>query len=485
MCYNFCVKRKSLFTISLCVAFATAGTAAFGAPFVAAAATSATDYPDIFIETVNANLDGLKDFATDGKSYAFADDTGITVVENGERTQYDISKVDALHCEDGVYYYKSKGNTYSLPSDGEGKPELSVFNNFPADYMSAVLDNGNYEIIENKCCYHAKGTYSYDPIDNENYCAKLKVYNDVAYALIESDKANDNGNTLTVKKLDGTKSYDINPTYIDFKGVMGIELGTIKSSLLNYNLSAPHFAKLESGSYYTQIDIENLSGKYFKLGDNGSAEESTAEIKEKLYYTFKCGDEDAISSDTTLLVLGESGNATVFTYEDKCYIALTQKLSPEEVSLENTAFNALINAPDWIYSSPYPCTATKAVELTALDTVRVTGKVATTISGRQFYHVQFYKGDEQVTGYVLENFLSSYSESEHPDDKNFGTIVDPEYSEDDLVKIVVLLLIVIVLVLIGLTYITYVLTSKKRKALKQAEGQTDEANSPKPEEPKK
>ena len=483
------MKRKSLFTISLCTLAVTAGVALFGAPSVASAATSSTKYPNIFTETVNDNFDGLKDFATDGNSYAFADSNGITVVKNGERTQYEVSKVEALDCKDGVYYYKSKDSTYSLPADGEGSPELSLFNDFyKNDSHVQIYDGGKvlceYKIhIDGKCYYLAENALNFEPIENSNTCTKLKVYNNTVYALIETDTLNDNGNNLTVKKLGGKADEDINPTYIDFKGVMGIELGTIKSSLLNYNLSSPHFSKLESGSYYTQIDIENLSGKYFKLGDNGSAEESTAEIKDKLYYTFKCGDEDAISPDTELLVLGESGNATVFTYDDKCYITL--KLTTEDdIGLEPAEYNALINAPDWIYSSPYPCNATKTVELTAHDTVKVTGKVESKISGRQFYQVQFYKGDDQVTGYVLESFLSSYPETEHPDDKNFGTIVDPEYSDDDLVKIVVLLLIVIVLVLIGLTYITYILTSKKRKAAKQAEGQGSESGL-KPEEPKK
>ncbi|MCH5148886.1 MAG: hypothetical protein J1G05_05985 [Clostridiales bacterium] len=464
------MKSKALLTISLCAAVAVAGSAAYkGAPF-ASAATLTTDYPDIFIDCVNDNLVGLVDFATDGESFAFADKNGITVVDNGERTLYEISNVNALDCRDGVYYYRRGTTSYSLATS-----ELSDYE-FSSEYKFARLSDGSeYKIFDDdgKCSYLAVGERTFVTIENDNLCYAIKVYNDVAYALLESDAPNGYGNTVTVKKLDGKMCADVNPSYIDFKAVEKVALGTIKSSLLEYNLDKPHFAKLGFGSYYTQINIYNLSGDYFDIGENDKNGENGGQSKKE--YTFKCGEDGAISSDAVVLVLGESGNAKVFTYNDNCYIALSDDLSDDEQpSLEEADFNAYLNAPDWLYSSPYVCDATKAVELTAGDSVKVTGKVTFKIGGRQFYQVQFYEGDEQVTGYVLENFLNSYSETEHPDDKNFGVIDDPRYSDDDLVKIVVLLLIVIALVLIGLTYITYVLTSKKRKALKQAENQTDE-----------
>lgn len=479
MCYNSGVKSKSLFTISLCALFASAGVAVCGSSLTATAATATTDYPEIFIDYVNKNLDGLVDFATDGESFAFADKKGITVVENGERRLYEMASVTALNYDGGTYYCKRGENSYSLPSDAEGAPTLADYDGFPTDYSHVALYDGGKVLCEykihtdGKCYYLAKDALNFEAIDNDNYCAKLKVYNGAAYALIESD-TNDNGNKLTVKKLDGKTCNDVNPSYIDFKEVEKVALGTIKSSLSSYNLDSPHLAKLEYGKYYTQIDIENLSGDYFTIGD-GAEDKSTKD------YTFKCGDEGAIPSDAVLLVLGESGNAKVFTYEDKCYIALASNLTPDEdASLEKTDYLAFINAPDWIYSSPYPCDSTKAVELTALDSVKVTGKVTLKIGGRQFYQVQFYDGDEQVTGYVHEKLLEPYSESEteHPDDKNFNTVNDANYSEDDLVKIVVLLLIVIALVLVGLAYITYILTGKKRRALKQSATQKDEDDSP-------
>ena len=475
MCYNFRVKSKALFTISLCAALTAAGVATFGGTLSASAATSTTDYPEIFTDYVNDNLVGLVDFATDGSTFAFADRNGIVVVDNGERTQYEISNVTALDCDDGTYYYKRGANSYSLLTS-----ELADYE-FSSDYSRAILSDRSDYIIhtDGKCYYHAYGELSYSPLDgneSDKTCSKLKVYNDVAYALLETDEPNGYGNDFTVKKLHGKTCEDVNPSYIDFKEVEKVALGTIKSSLLNYNLEKPHFAKLDYASYYTQINIHNLSGDYFDIGEN--AKNGVTDDKAKKEYTFKCGYDGVITSDTVVLILGESGNAKVFTYNDSCYIALSKNLtevSSEQPGLEETNYNAYLNAPDWLYSSPYICDATKAVELTAGDSVKVTGKVTSKVGGRQFYQVQFYDGDEQITGYVLEGFLNGYAETEHPDDKNFGVIDDPRYSDDDLVKIVVLLLIVIALVLIGLTYITYVLTSKKRKALKQAENQTDEA----------
>ena len=468
MCYNFRVKSKALFTISLCAAFAAAGAAILSGTTTASAATApSTHYPTNLTGYVNDNLEGFVDFATDGDSFAFADRNGITVVENGERTKYDIKNVSALDYYDSTYYYKLGPACYSLST-----LEQSDNDKFLTDYSYARLNDGSqYKIhTDAKCYYLAENELNFRPIEISDECTKLKVYNNIAYAFIKSSESS----KITVKKLDGTTCEDVNPSYIDFTDVEKVALGTIKSSLGSYNLDKLHFAKLEYGKYYSEININNVSGEYFDADRNK---------------TYRCGDEGAISADEIMLVLGESGSdTTVFTHGGKCYIAYSEHLKTddytEQTSVEEAEFtNAYVNAPDWIYSSPYLCGATKAVKLTAGDAVRVTGKISTEIIGLQFYKVEFGEEDEKATGYVLSGLLKPYTadDTEHPDDKNFGVINDPYYSEDDLVKIVVLLLIVIALVLIGLTYITYVLTSKKRKALKQAESEKTDADEDKKE----
>lgn len=455
MCYNFRVKSKVIFTISLCTAIAAAGIATYGGSGSVYAATSpATHYPEIFTEYVNDKLDGFVDFATNGKkSYAFADRNGIIVVENEERTKYDIRGVSALDYVNGSYYYKLGSNSYSLSTS---EPVNYEFTNPPA-----LLDDGSqYEIIEEKCCYHAKGTYDFKPIDDTNECYKLKVYNNVAYAILKTE-ANEYGNTKIVKKLNGTSSEEVNPSYIDFTGVEDVGLGTIKSSLSSYNLEKPRFATLDYGSYYTEINMDNLSGDSFDAD------------KDK---TYKCGDIGAIAADEVMLVLGETGNAKVFTRGGECYIALSKNLQTatqvEDESVDSPEFtDAYINAPDFIYSAPYLLNATKAAKLAAGDAVKVVGKISSEIVGLQFYKIEFGDDDNKTTGYVLSDFLRPYTagETEHPDDKNFGIIKDPGYTEDDYVKIVVLLLIVVVLVLIGFAYISYILTNKRRKSVKPIE----------------
>ena len=459
MCYNFRVKSKAIFTISLSAALVLSGAAIFGgSDFSRAATSSATHYPEIFTEYVNDNLDGLVDFATNGRSYAFADKNGIVLVENEERTLYNIKTVSALDYYDGTYYYKMGSNSYSLPSKESADYEFST------EYSRAILSDGSDYIIhtDGKGYFRAYGELSYSPLDGDGICYKLKVYNNIAYAIIASE------DKVTVKKLSGTTCTDVNPSYIDFKGVEQVALGTIKSSLDSYNSEKPHFATLDSGSYYTEINLDNLSGEYFEATRTG---------------TFRCGDEGAIYSDESLLVLGESGNAKVFTSGGKCYIALSENLKTDEYSeatgVEEPDFTgAYVNVHDWIYSSPYISNATKAVKLTAGDAVKVTGKISTKVVGSQFYKVEFGEDEDKKTGYVLAEFLESYEngEAEHPDDKNFGVIEDPHYSDDDLVKIAVLLLIVIALVLIGLSYITYVLTSKKYRMYKKAENDKPDEN---------
>lgn len=470
MCYNFRVKSKAIFTISLCAALAIGTAAAFGgSSLVFAATTSTTDYPTTLTGEINDNLDGLVDFATDGDdSYAFADKDGIIVVENKERIKYDIKNVSALDYFNGTYYYKQGNGSYSLPSKETVDYKFS-------DYSFARLSDGSDYIIHTdaKCYYRANGELSYSPLDglDDYVCYKLKVYNNIAYAIIESSA------TKTVKKLSGTTYTDVNPTYIDFKAVDKVSLGTIKNSLKTYNLNNDklNFATLEDGSYYTKINIDNLFGEYFDVSDKNNEELTYKDL------TFKCGDKDAISDDDVLLVLGESGKTKVFTYGGECYMAHSDNLKTddyaESTSIAEADFNGFVNANEWIYSSPYDCNATKAFKLTALDTVKVTG-ITTQIGDRRFYRVELGENDEKVIGYVPEEFIEPYpvGEVEHPDENNFGVIEDPHYTDDDLVKIVVLLLIVIALVLFGFTYITYVLTSKKYREFKKNRNDKSDEN---------
>ncbi len=467
MCYNFRVKSKALFTISLCAVCAAAGAAAYShSSAYAATDGAATHYPEIFTEYVNDNLEGLTDFATDGQSYAFADRNRIVVVENGERTKYEIKSVSAIDYANGTYYYKLGSNSYSLPSCESANYEFS------SDYSRAIITgtdarSGDYKIVEGKAYFCTVGSLSYTPLDTQDDCLKFKVYNNTAYAFMQSAESNEKGNTVTVKKLEAENITDVNPSYIDFKGTKQVSLGTIKTSLATFNSQSPHFVTLNYGSYYTEININNLSG------DNFEALE-----------TYKCGDEGTIPSDEVMLALGETGNAKIFTYGGKCYITLSASLKSDdytdETCIGQAEFeNAYINAPDWIYSSPHLCTATKGAKIAAGDAVKVTGKVSNEIVGLQFYKVELGEGEAKTTGYVLSGLLRPYTaeESDHPDDKNFGVIKDPDYSEEDVVKITVLLLIVIALVLIGLSYITYVLTSKKHKMYKQIDtAKTDDTD---------
>lgn len=467
MCYNCGVKSKSLSEISYVAAVAVAGiagvcaTAGFFAPRNAyASAYRETRYPEIFTEYVNDNLDGFTDFATDGKSYAFADRNGIIVVKDETRTPYDVKNVSAIDCYDGKYYYKVGSNSYSLST-----LETADYA-FSSDYSRAILSDGSDYIIhtDGKAYFRAFGELTYEPIENSSACKKLKVYANIAYAFLEGE-ANDNGNTVTVKKLSGVSCTDVNPSYIEFKGTKHVSLGDVKTSLKTFNTQKPEFVTLNAGSYYTEIDINNLAGEEF-------------DAKE----TYKCGDMGALYPSEVMLSLAETGNAKVFTDGEKCYIALSKNLKTDDYATEGGITEAeftraYVTAPDRIFSSPYLSDSTALCEIGAGDEVRVLGKVSAQNVRLQFYKVETGEGANKVTGYMLGGLLqpASDGEGEHPDDKNFGIVSDPDYSQDDLIKIVVLLLVVIALVLIGLAYVTYVLTSKKRGKYKKVDPiETDE-----------
>ncbi|MBD5632304.1 MAG: hypothetical protein HDP34_03660 [Clostridia bacterium] len=433
------VKKLSFLTISLCTAACSALTCGGLTAFADTGAQ--TVYPEsTFIQHANDGLSGISDYAANGGIYAFADGNSITVIESENRTVYEIgSLVTALDCSDGKFYYKDgTGTTFSLPD------KTAVQNYTFQEYDELVsTDDGEYKLLDGKINYCPKASAQYEEIASDETFSKLKKYDGVAYA-VGGDK---------LYKLLKTELEHVNPSYTDFSKTSQIIIGNTVDKLKGCNLDKPHFVSLKGGAYITSLNLDDLSGEYFRVGK-----------------TYKIGASDAPAAGKEALLLCKTGandEVSIVTLGGVCYMMLTENAPEVEkpeamVPTDNTTATVSI-AESFAYSSPYVCNGTKLFALKSGETVKVLGKVLKTTSSelvRDFYKIEYTdENGETVTGYVPFGYISEFNYSE---DEPFKT-EDPDYTQSDAVKTVILVLVIVALVLIAVGYLTYVTTSDKTK----------------------
>lgn len=444
MCYNLIVKKFAALTISLCTALAALLSGGIAA-FAEGTDPAETFYPeDKFIQNVNDNLGSVSDFAVNGNSYAFTSGGNIiSVIEKGKtRTDYDIgSKVNAVDCADGVFYYRNGSNdTFSLP---EKQPAAHVFQKldgigtdiYPYNYY---LDDDGVLTVTNKA------DKSFTTL--EDYSC-VKRYGDVIYAL--------NGGKLY--SIDGVTPKEITDlTYSDYSAANSIHIGATAEKLLNFNIDELHFVSVKGGAYMTEVDLNNISGTVFVVGKTVISGEADAPAAGK----------EALLMCTT----GENDGVAVILISGKCYIMNAANTESVERSnaltppAEGHASATVSIALGYAYSSPHVSNGTKLFEIKSGDAVEVLGKILKTTSGelvRDFYKIKYVDGDgTEHVGYVPFGYISEFGNiNEDPPSKT----EDNEYSEANSVKTVVLIIVVVALIMIAVGYVTYVSTSGKKK----------------------
>lgn len=401
------------------------------------AASAKTHYPEVFTGNINDEMPAITDFATDGETFVFADRSCIMKVSGGERIRYDVRAVSALDFSGGKFYYRVGTQAYTLGDDE------AVEYTFRTDFPSPP--DGDYKILESEgvgsVYYCAKSALNFEKIAGADGVTRLKVYKNTVYAL----KADG------VYKLNGLNAPEsVNPSYTDFSDTQTVSVGTAVDDLKSYNLTSPHMAMLERGAYFTEIVLNNLLGaEYFTVGET---------------YT----DADGIFPyDDAVLILCETGNAAIFTYGGKNYVTLSQNCVQLDSALSTVAFTqAIVSAENCAYAAPYVGDALKSFNLKAGEVVKVIGMAGKNSAvNDEFYLVEHTSASGKTeVGYMLTDMVIGYFGDESPsspDDKNYQQVADPEYSDKDLVKVVILVIVIILLVLIALGYLVYVATGKK------------------------
>lgn len=344
-------------------------------------------------------FENLRDFAIGEDKCYFLDEETVYAYGNGAYGQTDEA-VDFTAKETGEFYVK--GYLYSL--DGE----LIIYNTTAGEQRLEGFSN-------------------------------LKNYGDTAYAVKENVLYRFNGATPVECKLE----------YFDYSAVNYINIGDTADKLKNADGNAPVFVRLSQGAFMTKIkDINDLSGEYFKTDETVNAEAKTVLL------LCKTGKDDGIS----IVMINETLNGKA---GGACYMLRTD--DTREIarnSVEQKDYLATVTiAEGFIYSSPYVCGATQVAKIASGDKVEIQGFITHEQNEevlRDFYLVKLEDGTK---GYVPQEYVSMFSYIE----KDPEATKDPDYSEDDMIKPVVLILIVIALVFLAVGYLVYVGTSGKKK----------------------
>ena len=154
--------------------------------------------------------------------------------------------------------------------------------------------------------------------------------------------------------------------------------------------------------------------------------------------------------------------------EGKCYILRSDDVaSIERAAMEEKSLGATVTvAEGFVYSAPFVCAKKQVREIKSGDKLGVKGEIKKEVCTelvRDFYKVSWTdeSGAEQ-TGYVPFGYVSLFTISEDPPVET----PDPDYTQENSIRPVVLILLVVVLVLAALGYLVFVGTANKAKKTK-------------------
>ncbi len=445
VCYNFIVKKFAILTTSLLAAvIMTSG----GVALAEEGDKGVTQYPESFTQTLE--FSDLTDYAVGDNSYGFAEGTVIKIVENQTLTLYSFDfDVTALDYADGVYYYKDGNNAvFSLTDNSPSTHEIIQTKNATIGNFYYYVSNGEIWVLDEQ---------SNELINLTGY-SDLKQFGDSVYAVCDN----------VLYKLDGAKTTEIQLTYIDYSSAEEIYVGNTAEELQKGDFDCVKIATVRSKTaddnpvYITEIVLDELSdATYFRTKG-----------------TYCIGDAGAPEAGAEALLLCETGNSYIIAIGSATYIMAKSGADIAEKEISAPSYNSAtvtVSGSAYAYCSPYINTSTQAYSLT-------TGKNVTVLAmanrenfpflSYDYYVISYTEGENTVTGYVPAGYLSEFTFIE----RQPQTTTDPDYSEDDLIKTVVLILVVIVLVMVALGYLVIIGTSGKRKKTEAEPDNTDDTN---------
>lgn len=440
-------------TLAAAIAAATIpASSAFAATDGSASATP--EYPSSFIRTLDLSTDGLTDYAVNGDTYAFAVKTTIYLLytdASGDRKLdfKDIGiQITALDYAESKLYYKSASGTYVYPDSA-----TPTGHTFPAETFRVDIDNDLYLLNSSTTELKLFRENGNEELIGEGY-SSLKTFGNAAYAV-------KNGCPCAIEGLTATP---FNLDYTDFSAADGIPTETIKDELKT-GFYAVKTATLKDGSYYTQIDADDIGGNF------------------KQIRTFKA--DGAISC--LVLFAGKEGTdeVSVIVAGGNCYVTATSSLQPiaytppanDWAQGSDGQRKAYIRERAGVYSAPFMCNGTLITKVTAEQAVPVTVQEKFALdfidASAVFYRVSFTDTDgKRVNGFVSAGFLDEYDYSaDENEPKPSGT---DGFSYETNVTTVILVLVVVGLVIIAIVYLTIVGTKPDASANKKRKKRQDE-----------
>ena len=427
------MKRFAILIISFIFALTAFGTV------TAFATSNGTVYPkdEDFIKPLT--FSELCDFAINSDYYAFADGKAVKVFDGGNLTEYLFEeKVIALDCKEDVFYCMLEDEkVYSLPyAEGDGSVEYTM----PDPVTTIDVGDYNYRLTSSALKVANFEENSIKTFDGEY--KSLKKFGDSVYAILDNE----------VYKFDGDQSEKLSLNYADYTSTQKIIAGEAVTNLKEY--TAPTLVSIKVGSHMTEADLSSFPDGYFITGKTVTSTEAVSAV-----------------------LLCTTGNAAVIAVGRDCYILNSANIERTNETCYSTPefeYGKITAAGDKIYASPYVSECTAILSGAAGITVKVLNKVQSAVLDSAFYEVEFEvsKG-VTVKGYVTEKFLIK-TDYVKEDDKGPDKIEDPNYTEDNNAKTIIIIFAVVILVLAGVGYLAY--TGMGGKSKKTKTGKIDTGN---------
>lgn len=428
--YNSTVKKLLAITTALCAAACGLALGNYG---VARADGEVLDsYPDNFTKT--AAFGDLKDYAVSGGKYAFLDGGAVKEYDGSSLTAVDtggkeVSSVrysgENLVYKAGEEYFDAAGEKVDY-ADGVKTDEITKNGWFYSYNSNSVIVAYNADVGEK--------------LLGESY-ELLREYGEKVYAVSEN----------VLYELNGGESTPLSFEYLDFGAVGNIGAANAAQAVKEANASAPQFVTVAENAFMTEIDLDG-SNETFSVKETARAAAGVSAL-----LLGKVGNDGGVAM---IMVGGET--------EGKCYILRSQDTAvSERAALEEKSLGATVTvAEGFVYSAPFVCAKTQIKAIKSGDKLNVKGEIKKEICPelvRDFYKVSWTDDDgTEQTGYVPFGYVSLFTISEEPP----AVTPDPDYSQENSIRPVVLILLVVVLVLAAVGYLVFVGTANKTKKIK-------------------
>ena len=424
-----------------------------------AEAAGGTSYPD-FVSTLD--IGAIECYSCSDGQFALIGDNSareLYIYSDGALTEEDGGAVieggTLLASDEGLYAYRHGTDITQLWHEGgdllfaDATGQSYTYSDGTVAESSAKFTPDNTVDFGNFTAFiSADGKLN---IIDTTVSGESKVYEDGAYsqvtAAFDGALAIRDG-LLCLISGDTLEELEVLPLefrFIDKSHETQIAVGD-SAALLRHVSAEAQFVTVAARKYVTEIDLGDIGGEYFAVGEGG---------------TFMT------SGSMSALLLCTSGDADIIvTADDKTYITDTIGVTSAAAVSDAPFGHGQLNYSAGIYSSPYMCGATEltvlepGAKLEVLYELTVQNNAALTAD---FWRVSYTDESGTVTeGYVASGFITAYDFS--GEDGQFGEPQTPEdYSEENAVLTVVLVLVIVVLVIAGVAYLAHTGSAGKRK----------------------